>query len=279
MPHPVLVSLYDAAAQDYERTRVPRFRPFVKKLFQRYDTRPNSHVLDAGCGTGLAATMIAPRVGHSGKVIGVDASEGMLELARSKARGFGFDQCEFYKGDIHALDFSDETFDQVICSFALWGEPAPLFGEFRRVLKLDGVLLAQNWLRDRDNALDVYREQLRTHQVSSGDAKLDAIRQVLAQEGENWERFKTPADYENALKAVGFSEVRTYIEALPIRFDHIDAFIEWQSLGILHRAELEAMSDAQRADFENAVRNALRPLETAKALDVELHAIQVVARK
>lgn len=279
MPHPVLVSLYDAAAQDYERTRVPRFRPFVKKLFQRYDTRPNSHILDAGCGTGLAATMIAPRVGHGGKVIGVDASARMLEIARSKANGFGFDQCEFRLGDLHALDFADESFDEVICSFALWGEPAHLFAEFHRVLKHGGVLVAQNWQRDRDTAIDRYREQLRAHQVSSGDAELEAIRQVFAQEGGFWDQFKTPADYENVLNAGGFSDVRTYVEATPIHFDRIDSYIEWQSLGVLHRAELAAMADDQRADFENAVRNSLHSLETPKGLDVELRAIQLVARK
>src|SRR5581483_2876047 len=108
--------LFDDFATDYERTRVPRFRPFVKKLLQLYDTRPGSQVLDAGCGTGLAATLVAPRVGQGGRVLRLDASEQMLEIARHKAQSFGFTQCEFVEGDVTRMDLPDASFDLVISS-------------------------------------------------------------------------------------------------------------------------------------------------------------------
>lgn len=272
-------SLYDAAAQEYERTRVPRFRPFVKKLLQRYDTRPRSWVLDAGCGTGLAATMVAPRVGHAGKVIGIDASAGMLELARNKARGYGFDQCEFRLGDIHALDLEDALFDVVICSFALWGDFEDLFRGFYRVLKPGGVLLAQNWMVARDPALAAYDARLAARRVEPGDARLNVIREALAAQGAEMQEFETPEAYERELRAAGFSDARGYQESISTRFADPDALIGYQSAGVRHRAEIEAMTDAERAEFEGDVRRALEPFTTAQGLQVEMSAIQVVSRK
>ncbi len=273
-----IAEMYSALAAEYERTRVPRFRPFVKKLLQMYDTRPKSRVLDAGTGTGLAATMVAPRVGREGKVIGVDASEGMLALAREKARNFGFTQCEFRVGDIHALEFPDDTFDVVMSSFAHFGEPAHLFSEFLRVLKPEAALVFQAWSPQHAAPEAAYEKVFARFSVTQPPPELARWR-AAGCERERWEVLQTPADYERLLQAVGFREAQAHLETIPQHFENGAAYVDWRAVHGFQRVELAAMSESERAEFLHAAAEALHPFETAKGLDFDWSAIQVVARK
>jgi ubiquinone/menaquinone biosynthesis C-methylase UbiE len=275
----VLGTLYDSIAMDYERVRVPRFRPFVKRLLQLYDTRPGSWVLDAGCGTGLVATMVAPRAGHGGKVIGIDSSAAMLEIARAKARGFGFDQCEFRVGDVRALDFPDDTFDLVVCSFALWGEPAQLFREFRRVLKKGGVLLLQNWSFENDAVLDAYNDVFPKYRSSQPDAALEEMRAARRAYQSEWDVLREPNDYAEAVRAAGFAQARGEWITLPMQFANTKELLEYLNLGVWRSAELSAMDADTRAKFSAEALQTLESFSKDGKVVMEKRAVQVAARK
>jgi ubiquinone/menaquinone biosynthesis C-methylase UbiE len=60
---------------------VERLRAIVLELLA---PRPGSRLLDAGCGTGDVARRLAAEVGHTGSVIGVDASATMVHEARRR---------------------------------------------------------------------------------------------------------------------------------------------------------------------------------------------------
>jgi ubiquinone/menaquinone biosynthesis C-methylase UbiE len=68
--------------------------------------------LDAGCGTGDDVLELAARVGPSGRVIGVDLSEAMIEEATRRAEGSSL-PVAFQVADAQQLPFEDETFDAV----------------------------------------------------------------------------------------------------------------------------------------------------------------------
>ena len=53
------------------------------------------NVLDLGCGTGWATLEIASRLEGTGRVVGLDLSEGMIEQARQKLQRFRYDNVEF----------------------------------------------------------------------------------------------------------------------------------------------------------------------------------------
>ncbi|HZQ05485.1 MAG TPA: methyltransferase domain-containing protein [Anaerolineae bacterium] len=271
--------IFDDFAADYERTRVPRFRPFVKKLLQLYDTRPGSHVLDAGCGTGLAGTLVAPRVGHGGQVLGLDASERMLEIARHKAQGFGFTQCEFVLGDVTQMDLPDKLFDLVISSFALWGEPHVIFDEFHRVLNSHGVLLLQHWGAEQSAAAHIFHEALERFATAKPHAHLKRVRELLALDRAQWADMNSPDAFERALVDAGFARAAGNWFADTVHFASLDELIEYHSVGARSRLEIAAMDEQTRAEFDRAIRDALRPLETPRGIDVEMRAIQVIARK
>ena len=64
-------------------------------------------VLDLGSGAGFDSFLAANRVGETGKVIGVDMTDAMLEKARANAEKGGYKHVEFRKGEIEALPVDD----------------------------------------------------------------------------------------------------------------------------------------------------------------------------
>jgi len=81
---------------------------------------PPSRVADLGCDTGSLA-WLAAELGHS--VDGVDFSEQMLAVARTKARASG--EVRFVAGDAAAPPLPLGTFDVVLCRHVLWALPDP----------------------------------------------------------------------------------------------------------------------------------------------------------
>jgi len=82
-------------------------------------TDPTRTVLDVGTGTGRAALLLAR---NGARVTGVDASDAMLAEARRRAAVDGI-QVAFQKGDAHALEFPDRSFDVVISLRVLMHTP------------------------------------------------------------------------------------------------------------------------------------------------------------
>src|SRR3989338_9799963 len=71
-------------------------------------------VLDLGSGAGFDAFLASPKVGKTGKVIGVDMTDEMLEKARENAKKGNYANVEFRKGDIVDLPIEDNSIDVII---------------------------------------------------------------------------------------------------------------------------------------------------------------------
>jgi ubiquinone/menaquinone biosynthesis C-methylase UbiE len=76
----------------------------------------------------------------NGELIGVDISEGMIEIAKQKARNHG--NISFKVGDVENIPYPDDYFDRVISSeaFGWFPDPRAALGEMKRVLKVGGKL-------------------------------------------------------------------------------------------------------------------------------------------
>lgn len=97
-------------------------------------------VLDLGSGAGFDAFLAVKKVGDTGKVIGVDMTEEMVEKARNLANTYGFKNVEFRFGDIEQLPVEDESIDIIIsnCVINLAPDKSKVFKEAYRVLKKTG---------------------------------------------------------------------------------------------------------------------------------------------
>lgn len=136
---------FDAFADAYDEWFCGLHRRVAARLVEMAAARPDEVCLDVGCGTGLAAAGLAEAVGPDGQVHGLDVSEGMLSVARSRAQPNLM--YHLASADPH-LPFRDATFDLVtFCdSLAYMSSPARALEEARRVLKPGGrIALALRW--------------------------------------------------------------------------------------------------------------------------------------
>lgn len=97
-------------------------------------------VLDLGSGAGNDCFVARALVGNTGKVIGVDMTDVMIEKARNNAEKLNFNNVEFRKGEIESLPIAGNRIDVVIsnCVLNLVPNKEKAFAETYRVLKPGG---------------------------------------------------------------------------------------------------------------------------------------------
>ena len=97
-------------------------------------------VVDLGSGAGNDCFVARSATGETGKVIGIDFTEKMIELARANAGKLGFNNVEFRQGDIDDMPVTSNKADVVVsnCVLNLVPNKHKVFSEVFRVLKPGG---------------------------------------------------------------------------------------------------------------------------------------------
>lgn len=137
----------------------PLYDPLIKwimreetlknELIRIADVKPDSKVLDLGCGTGTLTIMIQ-RAQPSAAVTGLDGDGRVLEIARRKASDFNI---EWDRGLASQLPYSDARFDRVVTSLVIHhldtATKRAAFDEAFRVLRPGGALCVLDFCKPR----------------------------------------------------------------------------------------------------------------------------------
>jgi ubiquinone/menaquinone biosynthesis C-methylase UbiE len=184
---------YDALVQFLLLGRAKRLRRQIADLMK---PQSGEAILDAGCGTGDLALVLAQRVGATGSVNGIDASPEMIARATQKARR-QHSSATFAIATAEALPFADHTFDQVVSSLVLHHLPGDLIHQalanMARVLKPGGRITIVDFV------------------IQSGAVQRHGIVESGAGTLSEW------------LRAKGFTNIQT----TPIRMPSLGALLGW----------------------------------------------------
>jgi ubiquinone/menaquinone biosynthesis C-methylase UbiE len=153
------------------------------------ELREGETVLDLGSGAGADVLISADRVGPTGKAIGLDMTDEMLELARANAAEAGVENVEFLKGYIEAMPLPDSMIDVVIsnCVINLSADKPKVIREAARVLRPGGRFAVSDVIADPDKD-----EQTRADVAAWTGCIAGAL---------------TEAEFRSALDTAGFRDV------------------------------------------------------------------------
>lgn len=130
---------YDEWSSDYDKDLIEKWEyklpAFLGDLFMKYVKNHKANILDAGAGTGLGGEYIK-RCGYD-NLVGIDASEGMLNQAKSKKIYRKLEK--MFLGE--PLEFIDNQFDAVLCVGTIGHAPPESFDELIRITKSSGFVI------------------------------------------------------------------------------------------------------------------------------------------
>jgi SAM-dependent methyltransferase len=114
--------------------------------------QPGERVLDIGCGFGDTSQRIAGIVGPAGSVLGFDAAERFIDLAREEAEAAGLGNVDFAVGDLQVTEF-DRSFDFAFSQMGtmFFANPVPAMRNVREALVPGGRLCMVVWRRKLEN--------------------------------------------------------------------------------------------------------------------------------
>jgi len=98
---------------------------FRRRSLQRLGLTAGERVLEVGCGRGNSLAPLREGVGPTGRVVGFDVSEGMVEAARERIEQAGWANVSVLRGDARRPPVRESTFDAAYASMAMSAVPDP----------------------------------------------------------------------------------------------------------------------------------------------------------
>jgi SAM-dependent methyltransferase len=184
--------VFDRVAGAYGTVGPDFFSYFGRRLVDHIGIHRGGRAVDLACGTGAALVPAAEAVGAGGLSVGVDLSVAMLRRAGATDAGSG-PQLRLACMDAKHLAIRSESFDAVVCSFALGSFPDPLsaLAECWRVAHPGGrlgLVVSDRWWWEGDERWSWHGDLLQSVGVpvrSGRFASAEAIDSVLKETG--WE--------------------------------------------------------------------------------------------
>jgi ubiquinone/menaquinone biosynthesis C-methylase UbiE len=162
-------SFFERVASDWDTMRLAYYdERVIEKMTEVSGADEDATVVDVGTGTGFVAAGLAPRVK---RVIGIDNSPAMLEVARGNLDTLGIANVELVQGEVTHLPLADSSMEAAFANMVLHHaeNPASMLQEMVRVVKSGGTVAVTDevehhygWMRQEhaDVWLGFRREQV-----------------------------------------------------------------------------------------------------------------------
>lgn len=131
-------AFFEAVAADWDTMRLAYYdERVIDTLSDRIGLDGSQTVLDVGTGTGFVAAGLAP---HASKVLALDYSPAMLDVARRNLAELGVDNVDFIESDLGTLPLADQSVDAAVANMVVHhvAEPAAMLREMARVTRRGG---------------------------------------------------------------------------------------------------------------------------------------------
>jgi len=261
---------WNESAESYRKAMRP-FEPYSFDLLARVNPKIRESALDLATGLGEPAMGIARMVGPDGRVVGIDLSEQMVELATRIAKERRIPGLTFLVMDAEKLDFPDESFDLVTSRFGfhIFPHPETVAREAHRVLRPRGRIGIVVW------------------SIAEKATALNAIVGPMLEFAEPDETGYRPTPFElggpgeltKLLADAGFLETleerRTHTMAFRDEDEYIEILMEGTPLG---RAIKEEDPSVQKKILASTRAN-LRKWKSRKGIQIPCEGVIVTATK
>jgi SAM-dependent methyltransferase len=236
-------------AQAYEDYFVPAiFARWAPLLIEYAKPARGENALDLACGTGIVARLLAPLLGFEGRVVGLDVSPAMLDVARTLPAPRGA-TIEWVEGEAGALPA--DGFDLILCQQGLqfFPDPEGAVREVRHALRAGGRTVVAVW--DGLDAHPVYRA-LCEAEARYLEVPLEQVARPFA--------FDAGERFEPLFYGARFARVKVVRETRDVAFPAAGEFVERTLLAASAVIpELAEMDDAERAELTHKLRAEVLP--------------------
>ena len=238
--------IFDGATSTYGHVSPRFFSHFGRRLVEVAQIPGGSKVLDVATGRGALLYPAAESVGPQGSVTGIDLSEKMVQETNKELAGKKLSSnVEVRQMDAEHLQFPDESFDFVLCGFAIFFFPQldKAMAEFRRVLKPNGHICVSTFDKLFDKEWEWFYEIVDTYLPSEPEETQDDSET----DSENEPVFDTPEGVTAILKSADFDDIQVVSETAEFVYKTEDEF--WSTLwshgarGTLEKIEQETGTD------------------------------------
>jgi ubiquinone/menaquinone biosynthesis C-methylase UbiE len=220
---------YDTCPADYARVLDPTLAGAAERLVELAGARPGMRLLDLATGTGAVARIAADK---GASVVGVDASRGMLSVARRLSPDL-----DLRLADARELPFKEGEFEAVTCGLSVthFGDCDQALREALRVLREGGRFVASAWGQGVGTPSSAAAmEVVKRYGATESDSGLDE---------ETWFEVEKGSEM---LRRAAFADVSARTERFSGSFADVDEALKWAFAWPVRAAGLARIDPSDR---------------------------------
>ena len=198
--------MFDRIAHRYDRVNtvlsIGTDGGWRRRAARETQLRTGGSALDVACGSGKLTAELAKLAGPTGRVIGLDFSSRMLDIARAE-----HPTLEFLEGDALGLPFGDQSFDAAAIAFGLRNLADPIQG-LREMVRVAGRAVVLEFVRPPSGIVGTtYRVYLKMVLPAIGGA-ISGDRSAYRYLSETVDSYRTPGELGDMAMRAGWRDVR-----------------------------------------------------------------------